>query len=387
MNHGAGDFIFETNAATPMIITSSGFVGVRTNPLYQFSVNGSNNGIDFETNNTSTFATSIFYTIRETGVSRTITTGGYSYGSSNPLTMILTQNSDTPLGVYLASDNSGGAGIKGYKSRGTVAAPVSVNNGDTIFSMEGWAFHGSGPNHAKFGAGMRFVKDDNFGTASTFAPQRTEFYNANSVTTTQTNMIIFPNGNTSLGSTSYFSDYKLYVGGIIASSTGFLLNSGAYDSIGGVPYTGIYMTGSSSSDGFGALLISSRTDIARPIIFGTSNGSVSVERLRIAAGGAVTATSSITATSFFESSDSRIKTLLDNNVDYSLIANVVTRYYEKNGVEELGYFAQDFEQILPSAVYKDDKGLLNLSYTQVHTAKIAALEKEVAELKKQLNNK
>jgi hypothetical protein len=352
-----------------------------------FRVVGGSQGIDFETNNNSSFATSIFYTIRESGVSRTITSGGYSYGPSNPLTMILSQNSNTPLGMFHAADNAEGAGLKGFKSRGTVAAPVSVNNGDTIFSMEGWAFHGSGPNHAKFGAGMRFVKDDNFGTANTFAPQRTEFYNAVNTTTVQTNMIIYPNGNTAIGTGTYYGSYKLYVQGIVASNTGFLIDSGQYNTVSEVPYTGMYMTGSSSSDGFGALLISSRTDTARPIIFGTSNGSVSVERLRIAAGGAVTATSSITATSFFESSDSRIKTLLDNNFDYSLIANVVARYYEKNGVEELGYFAQDFEQILPSAVYKDDKGLLNLSYTQVHTAKIAALEKEVAELKKQLNNK
>ena len=162
--------------------------------------------------------------------------------------------------------------------------------------MEGWAFHGSGPNHAKFGAGMRFVKDDAFGTANTFAPQRTEFYNANSTTTTITTFTILPNANCTAGG-------------------------------------------------------------------------------------------SMTATSFFESSDSRIKTLLDNNVDYSLIANVGAKYYKKGDIEELGYFAQDFEQILPSAVYKDEKGLLNLSYTQVHTAKIAALEARVKELEQQLKNK
>jgi hypothetical protein len=201
MNSGAGDFTIENNNATALIVNQNGYVGVRTQPLYQFSVNGGSNGIDLETSNNSTFATSIYYTIRESGVSRTITTGGYSYGSSNPLTMILSQNSDTPLGVYLASDNSGGAGIKGYKSRGTVAAPVSVNDGDTIFSMEGWAFHGSGPNHAKFGAGMRFVKDDAYGTANTYAPQRTEFYNANSTTTLQTTFVIIPNGNASLTGT------------------------------------------------------------------------------------------------------------------------------------------------------------------------------------------
>jgi len=138
--------------------------------------------------------------------------------------MILTQNSNTPLGMFYAADNADGAGLKGYKSRGTVAAPVSVSNGDTIFSMEGWAFHGSGPNQAKFGAGMRFVKDDAFGTANTYAPQRTEFYNAVNTTTLQTNMIIYPNGNTAIGSTTY-STAKLFVDGDIKTG---VLDGGAY---------------------------------------------------------------------------------------------------------------------------------------------------------------
>jgi hypothetical protein len=41
--------------------------------------------------------------------------------------------------------------------------------------------------------------------------------------------------------------------------------------------------------------------------------------------------------------------------------------------------------ILPSAVSKGTDGLLTLSYREVHTAKIARLEKEVEELKSRLN--
>ena len=110
-------------------------------------------------------------------------------------------------------------------------------------------------------------------------------------------------GNILLGtSTEYGSGFRLqvngsaYITGIVYSNAGFYINSGQYNSIAETPYTGMYMTGSSSSDGFGALLITSRTDIARPIIFGTSNGSVSVERFRIAPGGAATFSSSISAT-------------------------------------------------------------------------------------------
>ena len=103
--------------------------------------------------------------------------------------------------------------------------------------------------------------------------------------------------------------------------------------------------------------------------------------------GAIESLSTVTATAFFESSDSRIKTLLDDKLDYQAIANVTAKYYEKNGKIELGYFAQDFETLLPSAISKNEDGYLNLSYREVHTAKIAYLEKRITELEKQLKNK
>jgi hypothetical protein len=54
--------------------------------------------------------------------------------------------------------------------------------------------------------------------------------------------------------------------------------------------------------------------------------------------------------------------------------------YVKNNRKELGYFAQDLQEILPSAVIKGEDGFLTLSYTQVHTAKIAYLEDKIAQL-------
>jgi len=75
-----------------------------------------------------------------------------------------------------------------------------------------------------------------------------------------------------------------------------------------------------------------------------------VTKLTIAAGGAATFTSSVTATSFFESSDKTIKTLIEDNYQTKGIESVTAKLYLKNGVEELGYFAQDVQAILPSAV-------------------------------------
>jgi hypothetical protein len=96
----------------------------------------------------------------------------------------------------------------------------------------------------------------------------------------------------------------------------------------------------------------------------------------------VTATGSITATSFFESSDATIKTLVQDDYQAKGIESIVAKLYIKNGKHELGYFAQDLEGILPSAVNKGTDGLLNLSYREVHTAKIAYLEEEIRQIKK-----
>lgn len=95
--------------------------------------------------------------------------------------------------------------------------------------------------------------------------------------------------------------------------------------------------------------------------------------------------SSVTATAFFESSDIRLKTLIESNPIIDGIEKLEAKLYEKNGKIELGYFAQDAEMFMPYAVTKNEDGFLNLSYREVHTAKIARLEQRVAELEKQLN--
>jgi hypothetical protein len=119
----------------------------------------------------------------------------------------------------------------------------------------------------------------------------------------------------------------------------------------------------------------------------TSGGNVLINttsdngnKLRV--NGTIFSDSSVTATSFFESSDATLKTLVQDDYQAKGIDCVVAKLYIKNGKQELGYFAQDLENILPSAVNKGSDGLLNLSYREVHTAKIAYLEEEIRQIKK-----
>jgi len=107
--------------------------------------------------------------------------------------------------------------------------------------------------------------------------------------------------------------------------------------------------------------------------------------LTINSAAAATFASSVTATGFFESSDKRLKTIIEESYDSDMIFNIKPKTYVKEGKKEIGYFAQDFEGVLSSAVTKGDDGYLSLSYTQVHTAKIAIIEDEVDVLKKRVS--
>jgi hypothetical protein len=166
--------------------------------------------------------------------------------------------------------------------------------------------------------------------------------------------VIIGTGNTILGSGSD-NGYKLQINGSASYAFGFL---------------SVYRGSSSPND----------------ILVGNS-GSV------FYIGGNTQVVGSVSASGgFFDTSDARLKTLVEDNYLLSSIANVKAKLYIKDGRKELGYYAQDLLEILPSAVKEGSDGFLSLSYAQVHTAKIAVIEDEVtilknrvSELEKQLN--
>jgi hypothetical protein len=126
--------------------------------------------------------------------------------------------------------------------------------------------------------------------------------------------------------------------------------------------------------------------VGAEIRFLTGTSTTVSTRLTINATGAATFTSSVTATSFFESSDSRIKTLIYDNYQTKGIESITPKLYNKNGKTELGYYAQDFVGILDNAISKGSDDMLSLSYREVHTAKIYSLEQEIKQLKSELNS-
>jgi hypothetical protein len=95
--------------------------------------------------------------------------------------------------------------------------------------------------------------------------------------------------------------------------------------------------------------------------------------------------SNLTAAAFFESSDIRFKNVLETNPSIDLPIDVIKfiRTDEDSNAIRYGYSAQQVQSYLPDAVSGGEK--LSVNYMDVHTLKIAALEKRIAELEAKLN--
>jgi hypothetical protein len=100
-------------------------------------------------------------------------------------------------------------------------------------------------------------------------------------------------------------------------------------------------------------------------------------------GGTVSGT--ITATAFYESSDIRYKTVLETNPEISGLGIDVIKF-TRDGQDKIryGYSAQQVKAVIPDAVEGTDNLVVN--YMDVHTIKIASLERRVAELEAKLKS-
>jgi len=89
------------------------------------------------------------------------------------------------------------------------------------------------------------------------------------------------------------------------------------------------------------------------------------------------------ATAFFESSDIRFKNILETNPKIDLNGIQVIKFNRKeNASIRYGYSAQQVKEFLPDAVSGESELVVN--YSDVHTLKIAALERRILELENKL---
>jgi hypothetical protein len=83
----------------------------------------------------------------------------------------------------------------------------------------------------------------------------------------------------------------------------------------------------------------------------------------------------------------RLKTLIETAPIVNNIRSLKSKSYTKDGQFHIGYFAQEVQEIIPSAVITKNDGFLSVAYHEVHTAKIEYLENKIQELENLLRNK
>ena len=187
----------------------------------------------------------------------------------------------------------------------------------------------------------------------------------------------FNGGNVGIGTTS--PDAQLVING--SSNSRFNMRAGD------TRYGTLYADA-------GIFAMASITSI--PLVFGIND----VEKMRITSGGNVligTTTDAtgklqvngtVYATGFYESSDIRLKTILEKNPIVDLKGIEVIKFTRNDSdINQVryGYSAQEVQSICSDLVSGND--FLNVNYIDVHTLKIAALEQEIKELKTLLNEK
>lgn len=111
----------------------------------------------------------------------------------------------------------------------------------------------------------------------------------------------------------------------------------------------------------------------------TDNGA---DRLQVS--GTIRATSSVTATGFFESSDIRLKDVIKEMTSFTGIDTIIYKWKDRRDhLDHIGYKAQQVEEILPYAV-SESNGYKTVDYNQVHTFKIMLLEDRILKLEDEL---
>lgn len=97
-----------------------------------------------------------------------------------------------------------------------------------------------------------------------------------------------------------------------------------------------------------------------------------------------TLTGVLYAPAYFETSDKRLKTQLEANYAPQNVGDIQAYLYIKDGKKEVGYYAQEVSEIIPSAVEEGNDGFLTVAYNQVLVAKIQYLENKLKQLEHEL---
>ncbi len=290
-----------------------------------------------------------------TGTAASFTTGTFS-GT-------LTAQSNITFSGYIKPSSNTGYGVK--SADGTVLEEW-YNGAVNIY---GTSTFSSGKDVKLTAGDLYFLDNSGYGFVSA---------NSTRVATITNAGVGIPNitGNISVAGTGLFNNTVSVTNGASAR-TKILLSDNNTASL--ILAAGNSLPGTMSSD----LGLAFRVSVSYP----APDGGVLALGLA-ATTGAATFISTVTATSFFESSDLRYKNVITrvaSDDGFDMITFTWNKDLKRDNTIHYGYGAQEVMKILPNQVIEDKSGHFSVNYTEVLVYKIAQLEKRINQLEK--NNK
>ncbi|MFV8347257.1 tail fiber domain-containing protein [Flavobacterium sp. ZB4P13] len=179
------------------------------------------------------------------------------------------------------------------------------------------------------------------------------------------------------------ANYLPLTGGILS---GNLQIEGGYaiSSVYGANRADLRLTHSSAAANSKTMILSSENGVTRFwSLNDAGNGAVKDNILNMNhATGNTSASGTLTATGFFNSSDRRLKTILKRDGDVA--------YFKWKGKRDtkthIGYIAQEVKKEFPDQVQKGEDGMLSVNYVEVMVAKIQDLEKRLQSITKKIKD-
>lgn len=344
---------------------------------------------------------------------------GYTPSAGDRI-LVIGQTIQSQNGVYLANalawtratDSDSDAELRGYQYLITAGTNANYRYGNTNQSTITVGV--TSITYQTISAGETdpiFTASPSFGISNTNISNWGTAYNRSIVsagfsgTTTKTLTLTKQDGSTLTASFSpltsdvtesgnlYYTDARAR-GAISLTTTG---TSGAatYNSTTGVLNIPQYQggvtsitagTGISVNVSTGAVTITNTITNTNQLTNGAGFLTAEADTLQTVTSRGATTTTSITASSFFESSDVRYKNIIGENPDIDVSKIDVIKYmrttYDRDKIR-YGYSAQQVYDFVPELVNNDGISL-SVNYTDLHTLKILQLEKRVAELEAKL---
>jgi hypothetical protein len=391
-----------TNNTTKMTLNSTGNLGLGVTPSAWYSTGynikalqigsaGALFNLDVTSSNLRLYLSNNAYVESVSAAQTYIVTGAASQFSqengafffrqaasgtaNNPITfttaMTLDSSGNLGLGVTPSAWNSSYKAFQ-FGSTGVLWANATAANGDWYLGNNNYYSTGGQLLYLTNGKATEYFQYDGMHVWETAGTGT-----AGGLVTFAQAMRLFSTGNLCVGTSATDSGYKLDVNGT-GRFSGQLTGANAAFSANVSGDVAVEIVNTNTTNGYGLKVQGGvgSTSYALNVV----NAANTIDLFSVMGSGAATFSSSVTATSFFESSDSRLKTLIQDNYQTKGIASITPKLYTKNGKVELGYYAQDFVGILDSAVSKGSDDMLSLSYREVLVAKVYALEQRIKEL-------